>query len=179
MSRFRIAAFLSVTSLVVPTVARALICDTIGTAAARFNIVASDKLVTKPRIPYGGVYSSGCNSTGFGDTDMSSCSKTARPRDAELDSLTATQSKGTAVRFRDGGKFACAPSYASQIVTGGGAVKLYGEVRADVTDTTGTHPAVAACNDSITQLEAASAAFAAMPPVRTYKKIWLFRVSCG
>src|SRR5262245_38383554 len=170
-----VAGLLAIAGLLDPTGAEALICETLGTAAARFNIVASNKLVTKPRVPYRGVYSYGCNSTGFDGSEMASCSTTARPRDAAFDSLTLTQSTGTAIRFRDGGEFPCSPSLAGQIVTGGGAVKLLGDVTSNLTDTTGTHPAVAACTDAMTGLQAASAAFAAMPPVRTYKKIFVKR----
>ena len=177
MSRIRtLATWIAFAGLVIPGAAGALICDTLGSAASRWDLVTQDKVVTKRRVPYYSYYYYGCNSWGFTGEDFASCSASARYFHSSLDSITATRSTGTALRFKDGGEHECgSSSNVFEIFTGGGRARLSGLLNPDTIDTTGTQPAVAACDDAIAQMSAASAAFAAMPAVRTFGKVRIER----
>src|SRR5262245_19035380 len=155
-------------AVLLPTMAFALICETLG-AAIGFGSIVGDKFVTKPRATPGGTYNYGCSGWGFVGRD--SCSSTAQFKGGEFYTVTATRGTGTAVSFRDGGEYECRSSTVDSVFTGGGRAQLSDFLSPDVVDTTGTAPEVAACRDALGALMAASAAFAAMTPAQTFERV--------
>jgi hypothetical protein len=175
MSKLRClaTACLAFAGLALPAVAEALICETLGAAASRFDVVVADKVDARPRRPYAGYYGAYCATWGLAAEGMATCSSSARFFGASLDSCTATRSTGTAVRFKDGGEECGQSTFLWEIYTGGGTVQFSGPINftPDLVDTTGTHPGVDACSGAIDQMKTASQAFAAMTPVKTIDKI--------
>lgn len=66
------------------------------------------------------------------------------------------------------------PFIAGDLATGGGQVVSapgFSPGQTGVVDTTGAHPALAACTQALADVAAASAAFAAMPPTQVFDKV--------
>src|SRR5262245_50064165 len=118
----RLIACLVCAPVGLPTVASALICETLGTTVTQFDYVMTQGLVGRPRAAPGGYYGYGCDPWGF--SGGSTCSPLARATAINLSDATATRQSGTAVRFSDGGIIPCTGTYVEHVYTGGGAVRL-------------------------------------------------------
>ena len=152
-----------------------LICSTLG-AAANFNAVTAKNVRSTPgfvaayNCNYGVRFGSVCTTKvlfQLGEADQYS-------RFDDTTSLVASRPNGVAVTFAPPARpyYVCGSNRtAGDVVTGGGRVQNatdYSTYIGGVVDTSGTHPALGACNDARAAAVAASATFAAMAPAQTF-----------
>jgi len=158
-----IAIALALFAFATPARAQNIVCDNVLPPLRTFGVVA-DQLITKlspsgdPGEPWGtSVY-------------RLACTRRAKIAGTWIDpSIIATETSGAAIRFTHGtiAGSICWNRIFDDVITGGGGVTGIDPQCIDgMTDTSGTHPLVADCNQAFADRQAASDFFASQPPAR-------------